>query len=159
MKFHTGIGYDVHKLVRGRDCIIGGVKFDHTHGLLGHSDADVLLHAVCDALLGALALGDIGDHFPDRDPRYKNIDSRILLKKTYQMILDRGYVLNNLDTIIVCEDPKIKPRRQEIISTLAEILAADKTQISVKATTEEHMGFTGRCEGIKAWAYVSIVEK
>lgn len=157
MKFRIGMGYDVHQFAENRDCIIGGIKFDHDKGLLGHSDADVLLHAVCDALLGAVNLGDLGDHFPDTDPQFKNIDSKILLKSCYQKVRDKGYVLNNLDTIIVCERPKIKPRREDIQNMLANLLNAPLDAISVKATTEEKLGFTGRGEGIKAWAYVSLI--
>lgn len=153
------MGYDVHQFATGRDCIIGGVKFDHDKGLLGHSDADVLLHAICDALLGALALGDLGDHFPDTDARFKNADSKVLLTTCYDMVQKKGYSLNNLDTIIVCERPKIKPRREEIQEMLASLLNVPLDVISVKATTEEKMGFTGRDEGIKAWAYVSLIGK
>ncbi len=158
MNFRIGIGYDVHRLVADRPCIIGGVKFDHDKGLLGHSDADVLLHAICDALLGAANLGDIGDHFPDTDPRYKNVDSKVLLKDCYAMVKHKGYKLNNLDTVIVCERPKIKKHREAIRQSVAALLEADTDLVSIKATTEEKMGFTGREEGIAAWAYVSLVK-
>lgn len=156
MNYRVGIGYDVHKLVADRPCIIGGIQFDHDKGLLGHSDADVLLHAICDALLGALNLGDLGELFPDTDPKYKDADSKELLKFCYQKVQDKGYQLNNLDTIIICERPKIKKRKSEIQNVIAELLSANPDVISIKATTEETMGFTGRGEGIKAWAYVSL---
>lgn len=157
MNFRVGMGYDVHRLVDGRDCIIGGLKFDHPQGLLGHSDADVLLHAISDALLGALSLGDLGTFFPDTDPQYKNANSRDLLKSCYAKVLEKGYQINNVDTIIVCETPKIKPKREEMRIGIAQILNCSLDRISVKATTEEKMGFTGRGEGISAWAYVSII--
>lgn len=157
MNFRVGMGYDVHRLVDGRDCIIGGLKFNHPKGLLGHSDADVLLHAIADALLGALSLGDLGVFFPDTDSQYQNANSRDLLKSCYAKVLERGYHINNLDTIIVCEEPKIKPKRSAIQSGIAEILNCPLDRVSVKATTEEKMGFTGRGEGIAAWAYVSLI--
>jgi len=157
LPFRVGIGYDVHRLVEGRACIIGGIAFDHSKGLLGHSDADVLLHAVCDALLGAANLGDLGVLFPDTDVRYKGADSRVLLKECYSHVKAKGYRLGNLDTVVVCEQPKLKSRREEIQAVLAELLECDLDVISVKATTEEKLGFTGREEGIAAWAYVTIV--
>ena len=153
-----GMGYDVHRLVEGRDCKIGGLKFDHAKGPLGHSDGDVLLHAICDAFLGALALGDIGDHFPPTDEKFKDMDSKQMLKECYQKILDKGFVLNNLDTVIVCEEPKIKPRRLEIRELLAKLLSTELDNVSVKATTEEKMGLTGTGDAIAAWAYVSLVK-
>lgn len=154
----VGMGYDVHQFTVGRPCIIGGVKFDHTHGLLGHSDADVLLHAICDALLGAVALGDLGELFPDHDMQFKNADSAKLLAICYEKVKEKGYRLGNLDTVVVCEHPKIKKQRQAIQQRIAEILEVDPSLISVKATTEEKMGFTGREEGIKAWAYVLVIQ-
>lgn len=157
INFRVGIGYDVHRLVAGRPCIIGGVTFDHEKGLQGHSDADVLLHAICDALLGAANLGDIGDHFPDTDPRYKGVDSKVLLKHCYELVTQKGYRLGNLDTVIVCERPKIKKNRELIRTAIAETLGVTSDLISIKATTEEKMGFTGREEGIAAWAYLSLV--
>ncbi len=157
--FRVGIGYDVHRLVEGRKCLIGGVHFDFPKGPLGHSDGDVLLHAICDALLGAANLGDIGDHFPPSDSKFKNADSKELLKATYYLVTDRGYVLNNLDTVVVCEDPKIKPRREDIRNSIAKTLWVSPDIISIKATTEEKMGFTGSGDGIAAWAYVSILKK
>lgn len=157
LPFRVGVGYDVHRLVDGRACIIGGIAFEHNKGLLGHSDADVLLHAVCDALLGAANLGDLGALFPDTDERYKGADSRVLLKECYGRVKAKGYRLGNLDTVVVCEKPKLKPRREEIQAVLAELLESDLDSISVKATTEEKLGFTGREEGIAAWAYVTII--
>jgi 2-C-methyl-D-erythritol 2,4-cyclodiphosphate synthase len=159
MNYRIGMGYDVHRLERGRPCVIGGVTFDYEFGPLGHSDGDVLLHAICDALLGAVNLGDIGDHFPDTDAKFKNADSKILLKHCYDLVRKKGYVLNNLDTVIVCERPKIKARRDDIRNMVAEILTADRDVISIKATTEEKMGFTGSGEGIAAWAYVSLLKE
>ena len=138
-----GHGYDVHRLVPDRPLILGGIKIDHEYGLLGHSDADVLLHAVMDALLGALALGDIGAHFPPSDPQYKDADSGKLLQAVWQMVTSRGYRLVNLDATIVCEQPKLKPYIDAMRSNLASLLAASKEQISVKATTEEGLGVSG----------------
>lgn len=157
--FRVGIGYDVHRLVAGRKCLIGGVLFDFHKGPLGHSDGDVLLHAICDALLGAANLGDMGDHFPPSDPKFKDADSNKMLSATYSLVTAKGYVLNNLDTVVVCEEPKIKPRREEIKNSVAKILSVDSDIISIKATTEEKMGFTGSGEGIAAWAYVSLLKK
>lgn len=158
MIFRVGMGYDVHRMAAGRPCVIGGVTFDFDKGPLGHSDGDVLLHAVCDALLGAANLGDIGQHFPDTKSENKNRDSKIFLKHCYDLVLQKAYTLNNLDTVIVCEKPKIGPRRAEIQQAVAEILGVDADLISIKATTEEKMGFTGSGEGIAAWAYVSLVK-
>lgn len=138
-----GYGYDVHRLVPGRPLILGGIKIEHDFGLLGHSDADVLLHAVMDALLGALALGDIGVHFPPSDPRYKDADSGKLLETVWQMVTVRGYSLVNLDATIVCEQPKLKPYIKAMRTKLASLLAASEEQISIKATTEEGLGVSG----------------
>lgn len=156
--FRVGIGYDVHRMVEGRKCLIGGVEFDFAKGPLGHSDGDVLLHAICDALLGAANLGDMGDHFPPSDPKFKNADSKELLKFTYDLVTVKGYALNNLDTVVVCEDPKIKPHREEIRNSVAKILKVNPNLVSVKATTEEKMGFTGSGEGIAAWATVTLIK-
>lgn len=150
------MGYDVHQLVEGRPCIIGGVEFDFDKGLKGHSDADVLLHAICDALLGSVALGDLGTFFPDNDPQYKNADSKVLLKNCYDKVREKGFEISNLDTIVICEAPKINPRKNEIQKMVADILECDVEQVSIKATTEEKMGFTGLGQGIKAWAYVMV---
>lgn len=159
MSFRFGFGYDVHRMTEGRECIIGGVTFDYEKGPDGHSDGDVLLHAICDALLGALALGDIGIHFPDTSSENKNRDSKEFLKYCYSLVLKEGYRLNNLDTIVICEKPKMKDKKDEIRSMIAKLLESEIGLISVKATTEEKMGFTGSGEGIKAWAYVSLVKE
>lgn len=156
MSFRIGSGIDFHKLAEGRDLWIGGVQIPHHKGAVGHSDADVLLHAICDALLGALALGDIGVHFPDTDPAYKGIDSKLLLQKTFSLVSDRGYKVVNVDSTLCLEKPKIKPwvpRMQEVI---AGILGLQPGDVSVKATTTEQMGFAGREEGLMAMATVLL---
>lgn len=153
-----GIGYDVHQLVPDRKLWLGGVEIPHTLGLLGHSDADVLIHAICDAILGAAALGDIGKHFPDNDPNYKNIDSKILLKKCGELIAEKGYRIGNIDSIVVAQKPKIGPYIPMMRQTLAEVLGIEADQVSVKATTTEHLGFEGREEGISAQAVVLLEE-
>jgi 2-C-methyl-D-erythritol 2,4-cyclodiphosphate synthase len=158
MGIRIGSGIDFHQLVEGRDLWIGGVKIPHTKGALGYSDADVLLHAICDALLGSLALGDIGMHFPNNDPEYKDIDSKILLKKSYDLVLARGYRLINLDTTVCLENPKIKKYSSGMRVVIAEILDTDIDNVSIKATTTEQMGFAGREEGLVAYATV-LVEK
>ena len=152
MKLRIGSGIDFHQLVIGRDLWIGGIKIPHPKGALGHSDADVLLHAICDALLGALSLGDIGTHFPDTDPAYKNIDSKILLQKTYDLITEQGYQIVNIDATLCLEAPKIKPYVLEMQACIAGILRIGNKDISIKATTTETMGFTGRQEGLVAMA-------
>ncbi len=153
-----GYGFDIHKLVPGRKLILGGVEIPFEKGLIGHSDADVLLHAITDALLGALALGDIGQHFPDNDPKYKGADSRVLLKYCYGLILEQGYKLVNLDATIVAERPKLMQYLPKIRETIATDLSAEIDQVSIKATTSEKMGFVGREEGISATAVV-LIEK
>ena len=145
-----GHGYDVHKLTEGRDLILGGVKIPHTLGLLGHSDADVLLHAISDALLGALALGDIGKHFPDTDPAYKGADSRRLLREVVRLVGEAGWRVGNLDAIVIAQAPKLRPFIDTMRRNIAEDCGVDISCISVKATTEERLGFTGREEGISA---------
>jgi len=145
-----GIGFDVHKLVEGRKCIIGGVEIPHSKGLLGHSDADVLTHAICDALLGAAGLGDIGTYFPDNDPKFKNIDSQILLKQVNEEISKLGFKIENIDSIVMAEKPKINPHRNEMKAVLSKTLEIEETRIGIKATTTEKLGFTGREEGIAA---------
>lgn len=154
--YRIGTGYDVHKLTEGRKCIIGGVEIPHEKGLLGHSDADVLLHAIMDAMLGALALGDIGKHFPDTDGEYKNIDSKVLLAKVYTLVKAEGYEINNLDSTVICERPKLKNHIDKMRGIIAEILETDIKNISVKATTTEKLGFEGREEGIAAEAVVML---
>lgn len=157
MKFRVGHGYDVHKLAEGRKLIIGGVEIPHSKGLLGHSDADVLAHAICDALLGAAALGDIGKHFPDNDDRYKGADSLILLEKVCELIRNKGYEISNVDSTILAQAPKLRPYIDEMRSKLAKAMQLDIDEVSVKATTEEKLGFTGREEGIAAHAVVLLM--
>ena len=151
-----GQGLDVHAFEDGDFVTLAGIKIPHTQGLKAHSDGDVVLHALCDALLGALALGDIGQHFPDTDPAFKGADSRQLLKHVYQLILDRNYRLNNADITVACERPKLAPHHLEMRQSIAHILNVDVTQISIKATTTEKLGFTGRQEGILSTATVLI---
>lgn len=151
-----GYGYDVHKLVEDRKLIIGGVEIPYELGLMGHSDADVLLHAITDALLGALALGDIGKHFPDTDPKYKNVDSRILLRDAYKLIKEKGYELVNLDATIVAQEPKLSPYIAKIRETVSTDLGVELDDVSVKATTSEWLGFEGRKEGISSSAVVLL---
>ena len=151
-----GTGTDVHELVEGRDLIIGGVKIDHPMGLKGHSDADVLLHAVCDALLGAAGLGDIGEHFPDTDPVYKGISSRLLLKECYGKIREKGYMVVNLDCTLFAQAPKMAPHKNQMAAVIAQILELDTGRVNIKATTTETLGFVGRKEGIAAQATVLL---
>ena len=159
MGYRIGTGIDFHKLVEGRDLWIGGVHIPHYKGALGHSDADVLLHAICDALLGALSLGDIGKHFPDTDNSLKNIDSKILLAKTYELIVAKGYKVVNVDSNVCLELPKIMPFAEQMRTAIASILNTDVENISVKATTTEKMGFAGREEGLFANATVLLKKK
>jgi 2-C-methyl-D-erythritol 2,4-cyclodiphosphate synthase len=156
MSFRIGFGIDFHQLVEGRDLWIGGVLIPHHKGAKGHSDADVLLHAICDAMLGALALGDIGLHFPDTDPAYKGIDSKLLLKQTYKLISEKGYQVVNIDSSLCLEAPKIKPYVKQMESTIASIVGVLPEDVSVKATTTEKMGFVGREEGLVAYANVLL---
>ena len=156
MAYRIGTGIDFHQLVEGRDLWIGGVNIPHTKGALGHSDADVLLHAICDALLGALSLGDIGKHFPDTDATLKNIDSKILLEKTYELIVRNGYYVINVDSTVCLELPKIMPYADKMRKVIASILKTDLKDISIKATTTEKMGFAGREEGLFANATVLL---
>ncbi len=152
----VGMGYDVHRLVADRKLILGGVEVPHELGLLGHSDADVLLHAIMDALLGAAALGDIGKHFPDTDPEYKGISSLVLLKKVGQLIEEKGYVIDNIDATIIAQKPKLRPFINEMEINIAQTLRIEKSQVNVKATTEEGLGFSGREEGIAAQAICGL---
>ena len=152
-----GMGYDVHKLTEDRKLIMGGVEIPHEKGLLGHSDADVLLHAICDALLGAAALGDIGKHFPDTDPQFKGADSRKLLSHVLHLISEKGYCIINIDATIIAQKPKMAPHIQKMRENIAETLQIDVDQVNVKATTEEGMGFTGEGKGISAQA-ICLVE-
>lgn len=156
MSYRIGSGVDFHQLVAERDLWIGGVKIPYTKGALGHSDADVLLHAICDAMLGALCLGDIGVHFPDTDILYKNIDSKILLTKSFNLIKEKGYKIVNIDSTLCLQEPKIKPyvlQMQQVISTILELTVDD---VSIKATTTETMGFVGRGEGLIAYATILL---
>lgn len=153
-----GIGYDVHQLVEGRKLILGGIEIPHHLGLLGHSDADVLLHAISDALLGALALGDIGKYFPDTDSRFKDLDSGVLLKEVYALVKKEGYTLVNLDTVVMAQRPKLRAYIDTMRENIANILSCELSQISIKATTTEKLGFVGKEEGIAAQA-ICLLEK
>ena len=152
------MGYDVHKLVEERDLWIGGIKLEHTMGLLGHSDADVLIHAICDAILGAANMRDIGYHFPDTSAETEGMDSKIILKKTIELIASKGYQLVNIDATICAERPKMNPHIPQMQQTMAEVIGCDADAISIKATTTEKLGFTGRQEGISAYA-VALIER
>ena len=154
-----GHGFDVHKLVTGRKCIIGGVEIAHEKGLDGHSDADVLLHAICDALLGAAALGDIGKHFPPSDNTYKNADSRELLRHVVALLKAKKYAVNNIDATVICEMPKLSPHTTQMCANIAADCNVDVSQVNVKATTTEKLGFTGRGEGIAAEAVCTIIQQ
>ena len=156
MKIRVGMGYDVHKLVEGRDLWLGGIKIEHTLGLLGHSDADVLIHAICDALLGAANLRDIGYHFPDTAESTLDIDSKILLKKTMELVRAKGFELGNIDATVCAERPKLNPHVPEMKECLAKVLETDVDNISIKATTTEKLGFTGRKEGIAVESVVLL---
>lgn len=156
MSIRVGFGFDVHQLVEGRDLWLGGIKLEHTLGLLGHSDADVLIHAICDALLGAANMRDIGYHFPDTGAEFKNIDSKILLRKTVELIATKGYKVGNIDATVCAERPKLKARIPEMQECLANCMQIDVDAVSIKATTTEKLGFTGREEGISAYATVLL---
>ncbi|MBZ0198984.1 MAG: 2-C-methyl-D-erythritol 2,4-cyclodiphosphate synthase [Ignavibacteriaceae bacterium] len=156
LQFRIGQGFDVHAFAEGRKLILGGVEVPYSKGLLGHSDADVLLHAITDALLGALALGDIGKHFPDTDEKYKDADSKLLLKHVYKLIKEKGYILGNVDAVIIAQKPKLMNFIPGMQKRIAEILGAEFDQISIKATTTEKLGFIGREEGIASMATVLI---
>ncbi len=156
--FRTGIGYDVHRLQEGLPLWLGGIIVPHNKGLVGHSDADVLLHAICDALLGAAALGDIGQHFPDTDPAYKGIDSKLLLAKVCLLVRQQGYEVANVDTILCLQKPKVATYIPQMRQTIATTMGIAADAVSVKATTTEHLGFEGREEGVSAWASV-LIEK
>ncbi len=158
MTIRVGMGYDVHRLVEGRQLWMGGIRIDHQMGLLGHSDADVLIHAICDALLGAANMRDIGYHFPDTAAETLNVDSKILLAKTVALIASRGYRIGNIDATVCAERPKLNPHVPAMKACLAQVMGVDEDSISIKATTTEHLGFTGREEGISAYA-VALIEK
>lgn len=153
-----GSGYDVHRLVKERDLILGGVKIEFEKGLLGHSDADVLVHSVCDAILGAAGLGDIGEHFPDSDPQFKNISSLVLLARCNKLLQERGFTVSNIDSTVFAERPRLAPHRAAMENTIAEVLNISSASVNVKATTTEGLGFAGRGEGIAAHTVVLIME-
>ena len=157
--YRIGNGYDVHRLVEGRKLILGGVNIPHSLGLDGHSDADVLCHALCDSLLGASGAGDLGKHFPDTDDQWKGVSSLVLLKKTGLIVAERGYQITNIDTTIVAQQPKIAPYIQAMTSNIADYLKIHSDQVNIKATTTENLGFTGREEGISAYAVVLLQVK
>ena len=157
LPYRTGLGIDFHQLVEGRELWIGGIHLQHHKGALGHSDADVLLHAICDAMLGAVSLGDIGVHFPDTDDSFKDIDSKILLEKSYSLVKETGYQIGNIDATVCLEFPKLKPYTLQMRKTIAQILNISLDAISIKATTSEKMGFVGREEGISAFATILLM--
>ncbi len=159
MKYRTGIGYDIHRLVDGRKLILGGVEIPHHKGLDGHSDADVLIHAICDAILGALGEGDIGEHFPNTDPQYRNISSMILLERVYALAQSKGYVINNIDAIVQAEEPKLKEYKNKMKFQIAYKLALVEDAINIKATTQEGLGAIGNKEGIAAFASVLLIKE
>src|SRR5690606_26349431 len=156
MSFRIGQGIDFHQLQEGKDFWLGGVKIPHTKGCIGHSDADVLLHAICDALLGALGLGDIGLHFPDTDPAYKNIDSKVLLRRSYNMVREKGFWLVNIDSTLLLQEPKVRPYISQMQETIARIVHLSPEDVSIKATTTEQMSFVGRQEGVVALANILL---
>ena len=154
--FRIGFGFDTHRLESNRDFWLGGIMIPHDKGAKGHSDADVLIHAICDAMLGGAGLRDIGTHFPDTSPEFKGIDSKILLRKTHKLVLEKGYTIGNLDTTIVLQNPKINPYVPEMIAKLSEVLGIDNLRISIKVKTSENLGFIGREEGLSAYAIVLL---
>ncbi len=156
--FRVGFGYDVHKLVEGRNLILGGIKIENKYGLLGHSDADVLIHAICDALLGAANMRDIGFHFPDTSADTLNMDSKVILRKTVELIATKGYTVGNIDATVCAEHPKLNPHIPKMQQCLANVIGCDTDAVSIKATTTERLGFTGREEGMSAYA-VALLEK
>jgi 2-C-methyl-D-erythritol 2,4-cyclodiphosphate synthase len=158
MSMRVGFGYDVHAFVEGRPLVLGGVEIPHTHGLLGHSDADVLLHAIADALLGAAALGDIGRHFPDSDPAYKGISSLLLLERTVELIRGEGFSVHNVDCTLVLQKPRLAPYISKMVEEIARVVGLPVSAVNVKATTTEKLGFTGRREGVAAYAVALLDE-
>lgn len=159
MNIRVGFGFDVHRLVEGRELWLGGIRLEHEKGLLGHSDADVLIHAICDALLGAANLRDIGYHFPDTAGEYKGIDSKVLLKKTVELLAEKGYEVGNVDATVCAERPKLNPHIPAMQRTLASVMGVGEDAVSIKATTTERLGYTGREEGISAYAVVLVARK
>lgn len=158
MKIRIGMGFDVHQLQAGEEFWLGGIKLDHTHGAVGHSDADVLIHVICDALLGACNLRDIGFHFADTDPKFKGIDSQILLKDVMKLIRDKGYEVSNIDSTICLQAPKINPHIPAMKTCLAEVMGIEEEDVSIKATTTEKLGYVGRKEGVSAYAVVLVTK-
>ena len=156
MSFRTGIGFDVHKFGPGDHIVLGGVKIDHNQALIGHSDADVLLHAITDAILGSIAAGDIGTHFPDTDPQWQNVESSIFLKRAGECLSELGGKIINIDATVICEKPKINPYKNAIAANISSVLGLNPACVSIKATTTEQLGFTGRSEGIASQAVVSV---
>lgn len=154
--FRIGHGFDVHAFTEGDHIMLAGIRIEHSHGLLAHSDGDVAIHAICDALLGSIAAGDIGQHFPDSDPQYKNIDSRVLLERVYQKLTQESYVLSNLDVTIVAQSPKLSTYINQMCESIAAILKVEKNQINIKATTTESLGYVGRKEGISVHAVALV---
>jgi len=159
MEYRIGIGYDIHRLIEGRSLFIGGVEIPYIKGLLGHSDGDVLLHALCDALLGALAMGDIGQLFPDTDPKYYGISSQELLKAVDNLIKEKDYIINNIDTVVIAEEPKLTPFKKHIQEKIAQILKIKENGVNIKAKTNEGVGEIGRKEAISAYAVVTLISK
>lgn len=158
MKIRVGMGFDVHRLVEGRPLLLGGIEIPHTHGLLGHSDADVLIHAICDALLGAANLRDIGYHFPDTGQEFADIDSKVLLRRTTDLLREKGWTVGNVDATVCAEHPKLNPHVERMKQVLAPLMDVTADDVSIKATTTERLGFTGREEGISAYA-VALIER
>jgi 2-C-methyl-D-erythritol 2,4-cyclodiphosphate synthase len=158
MKIRIGMGFDTHQLVEGRELWLGGIKIPHTKGALGHSDADVLIHAICDAILGAANMRDIGFHFSNKDDRWKNIDSKILLKEVCRLVREKGFEIGNIDATLTLEEPKINPHVQAMKTIMAEVMNIPEEDISIKATTNESMGYVGRMEGVNAYA-VCLIHK
>ncbi len=158
MKIRTGMGFDVHQLKEGEEFWLGGIKLEHSHGAVGHSDADVLIHVICDALLGACTLRDIGYHFSDTDPKFKGVDSKILLKDVMKLIREKGYEIANIDTTICLQTPKINPHIPLMKTCLAEVMSIDVEDVSIKATTTEKLGYVGRKEGVSAYAVVLVTK-
>ncbi len=158
MKIRVGMGFDVHRLVEGRPLLLGGIEIPHTHGLLGHSDADVLIHAICDALLGAANLRDIGYHFPDTGQEFAGIDSKVLLRRTTDLLREKGWTVGNVDATVCAEHPKLNPHVERMKQVLAPLMDVTADDVSIKATTTERLGFTGREEGISAYA-VALIER
>jgi 2-C-methyl-D-erythritol 2,4-cyclodiphosphate synthase len=157
--YRTGIGFDVHAFAKGRKLIIGGVEIPNDKGLVGHSDADVLLHAICDAILGAMAMGDIGKYFPDTSPDFKDADSSTLLKKVYKLVSEKGYSIGNVDSVVTMQAPKIAPFISQMQKKISDILETETKNVSIKATTTEKLGFVGRQEGVSAFATVLLIIK